>query len=99
MSGLLDDIGFKALTKVEEDQLDNLVSETIFNRVVTRIAQQYGEKHAVDIASLLSNGSETEVNQFLADNHIDWDDLADKELKNYYQDLTTAKEILTTPDA
>jgi len=99
MSRLLTNLGFKTLTAEEENYLDELAAETIFNRAVTRIAAQYDKKHAGTIASLFTDGSEAEIDRFLADNQIGWETIIGEEIAEYQEEMEAARAILTDEDA
>ncbi len=94
MSWLLDEIGLKRLTDEEREYLENVASDTIFNRVIKRVAGRFDSEQLESIRRLFEDGDEVEIAQFLRSHQLNLDELIEQELESYREEMSMAKVML-----
>ena len=94
MGWLLDEIGFKRLTNEEQKYLENVAADTVFNRVIERVADKFDHDQTGVIRHLFEEGSETEIEEFLRSHGLNLEALIGEELERYRGEIIGAKEML-----
>ena len=98
MSWLLDEIGFKRLTDEEQKYLEDIAADTIFNRIIERVAAQFDSDQLGSIRHLFEEGSEAEIAEFLRSHQLNLDGLIEEELGLYREEMLRAKIMLMGTD-
>lgn len=96
MNQLLADFGLTSLTEEERDYLTGLAADTVFNRLILRLAEILSEEDMLVVYEFLNgvNPALEQLARFLATHQISLDQLLGEEIADYRQEIISVRGLL-----